>query len=102
MTTPDFPDFRALAQELVETWDATADFDFNDFGHAAAEIVDRARIELATPPRELPTDEELNALEKKLWDEYKTIPYQGDEFMYDDDFRYALIDYRAALERWGK
>jgi hypothetical protein len=39
--------FRALCEELVETWDATADFDFNDFGHAAADIVTRARAALA-------------------------------------------------------
>jgi len=42
-------DFRALCAELVEAWDATADFDFNDFGHAAADIVTRARAALAQP-----------------------------------------------------
>ena len=41
------PDYRAICAELVETWDATADFDFKDFGHAAADIVDRARTLLA-------------------------------------------------------
>jgi hypothetical protein len=44
MTTPDF---RALCAELVKVWDTTADFDFNDFGHAAADIVTRARAALA-------------------------------------------------------
>jgi len=39
--------FRALCAELVEAWDSTADFDFNDFGHAAADIVTRARAALA-------------------------------------------------------
>lgn len=52
-------DFRALCAELVETWDATADFNFNDFGHAAADIVDRARAALATPPPEAPADGEV-------------------------------------------
>ena len=48
------PDFRALCAELVEAWDATADFDFNDFGHAAADIVTRARASLAQPEPVLP------------------------------------------------
>ena len=49
-------DFRALCAELVEAWDGTSDFDFNDFGHAAADIVTRARAALAEQPVE-PTDE---------------------------------------------
>ena len=69
-----------------------------DIARAALEKWER----LATPPPKPPTDEELNALEEKLWDEYKTISHQRDEFMYDDGFRYALSDYRAALEKWGK
>ena len=43
-------DYRTLCAELVEAWDATADFDFNDFGHAAADIVTRARAALAEQP----------------------------------------------------
>jgi nucleoside-specific outer membrane channel protein Tsx len=94
------PDFRALCAELLlalETegythWTINPDED---------PLCERARTALATAPPEPPTDEELLALEKKLWHEYKTISYQGDEFMYDDGFRYALRDYRAALERWG-
>ena len=56
---------------------------------------------LATRPPEPPTNKERLALQEKLWDEYKIIPYQGGEFMSDDGFRHALSDYRAALERWG-
>ena len=41
-------------------------------------------------------------MQEKLWDKYKTIPYQGEEFMYGDAFESALSDYRAALERWGQ
>ena len=63
----------------------------------AAELLERT----ATPPPEPPTDEELLALKEKLWDGYKTIPYQGEEFMYGDAFGWALSDYRAALEKWG-
>jgi hypothetical protein len=66
------------------------------------ELLHRARAALATPPPEPPTDEELDALEEKLWKEYKTIGYLGEEFMYDSSFGNALSDYRAVLERWGK
>ena len=53
--------FRALCAELVEAWYGTSDFDFNDFGHAAADIVTRARAALAEQPV-APTDEELEEL----------------------------------------
>jgi hypothetical protein len=52
-------------------------------------------------PPPVATDEELDALEEKLWNEYKTIGYLGEEFMYDSSFGHALTDYRAVLERWG-
>ena len=96
------PDFRALGAKIVELWDADCDIHVE---------INELRELLATPP---PTDEELMVLEeelekelmvleKKLWDKYKTIPYQGDEFMYDDGFEYALCDYRSFLHiRWGK
>ena len=101
----DQPDFRALCAELV-----TAFKDENTYTQRI-EILERARAALVTLP---PTDEELMVLEeelekelmvleKRLWDKYKTIPYQGDEFMYDDGFEYALCDYRSFLQiRWGK
>ena len=55
-------DYKQLCAELVEAWDATADFDYNDFGNAAADIVDRARTALAEPEPEGPTDKELSDL----------------------------------------
>jgi hypothetical protein len=60
-----------------------------------------------TPPPELvqpvgPTDEELDQLEEMLWDRYKTLGFQGEEFMYDHSFGFALADFaRAVLARWG-
>ena len=49
-----------------------------------------------------PTDEELGQLEEMLWDRYKTLGYQGEEFMYDQTFGLALADFaRAVLARWG-
>ena len=57
-----------------------------------------------TPPPELvgPTDEELHQLEEMLWDRYKTLGFQGEEFMYDHSFGFALADFaRAVLAHWG-
>jgi hypothetical protein len=49
-----------------------------------------------------PTDEELDQLEEMLWDRYKTLGFQGEEFMYDHSFGFALADFaRAVLARWG-
>ena len=93
MTT--IPDFRALCAELLDELQYQTSYETN------AELQDRARAALVTPPPEPPTDDELDALEEKLWNEYKTIGYQGEEFMYDSSFGHALSDYRAALERWG-
>ena len=81
-------DFRALCQELVEAWDATADFDFTDFGHAAADIVTRARAALAQPELQWPTDEEL----WELYDEMGGVP---------EDSAWCLNYARAVLARWG-
>ena len=61
------PNYKALCAELVKAWDATADFDFNDFGHAAADIVTRARTALAQPEPVAPTDEELDELKDDYW-----------------------------------
>ena len=68
----------ALAQKLVEAWDATADFDFNDFGHAAADIVARARALLALPTPQPPADGEVGELVETLkgiayWRRHGTI-----------------------------
>ena len=70
--------------------------------HRLLKQVLEGQLKLATPPPEPPTDEERLALQEKLWGKYKTIPYQGEEFMYGDAFESALSDYRAALERWGR
>jgi hypothetical protein len=88
MTTPDF---RALCAELVKAWDTTADFDFNDFGHAAADIVTRARAALAEPVGEVPTDQELDRL---LYYEFTTSTGHGER---QDVMGFA----RAVLARWG-
>jgi hypothetical protein len=94
-------DFRALCAELVEAWDATADFDFNDFGHVAADIVTRARADLAELPVG-PTDEELIRAAKELHFVYEYegcffTSYQGDSEIKTE----VLSLLRAVLARWG-
>lgn len=82
--------FRALCAELVETWDATADFDYNDFGNAACDVVHRARAALAEPQGEGPTEDEL----LKLYG-VATPCHHVDEWQRELDFA------RAVLSRWG-
>ena len=75
MTTT--PDFRALCAELVTVFKDESTYT------QRVEALDRARAELATPPPEPPTDEELWA----FWNNHDgPIP--------------AIL--RAALERWGQ
>ena len=50
-----------------------------------------------------PTDEELYELQENLWNTYKTLGYQGEEFMYEHSFGFALDDFaRAVLAKWGQ
>jgi len=91
------PDFCKLCAELVNELHG---YKVSNPNHAT-ELIDRARTALATTPPEPPTDTELDALEEKLWHEYKTCGYLGEEFMYDYSFKHALSDYRTVLERWG-
>lgn len=49
-----------------------------------------------------PTDEEILALEEKLWKEHRSINYQFEEVMNELSFGHALSAYRAVLERWGR
>ena len=114
----DQPDFRALCAELLAATQL-----YTGLNPAASEMssvekteklmdamaATRTALEATSPP-EPPTEkelmeleEELIELEEKLWDKYKVIGYQGEEFMYDDGFEYALCDYRSILQiRWGK
>ena len=52
-------DYKQLCAELVDIWDATADFDYKDFGQAVANIVVRASASLTEPEPEEPTDTEI-------------------------------------------
>jgi hypothetical protein len=92
-------DFRALCEELVEALDE-CQRPYGDQPESA--LVWKARAALAEQPVG-PTDEELDQLEEMLWDRYKTLGFQGEEFMYDHSFGFALADFaRAVLARWGQ
>ena len=44
----------------------------------------------------------IEAIELALWDKYRTKGWGGEEFMYDNNFSYALKEYRVLLARWGR
>ena len=83
-------DFRALCAELVEAWDTTADFDYNDFGNAAVEIVERARSALAEPEPDGPTRDDAVAIYSEVMAAHdcKTLGDMAEHFA------------RAVLSRW--
>jgi len=85
--------FRALCAELVEAWYGTSDFDFNDFGHAAADIVTRARAALAEQLVE-PTDDLSPAAQSVL--DAATVP-TGD-FCLENVNEIAAAALRAAAD----
>jgi hypothetical protein len=58
-------------------------------------ICNRHPAALAEQPV-LPTNEELDQLEEMLWDRYKTLGFQGEEFMFDHSFGFALADFASA------
>ena len=77
MTT--IPDFRALCAELLDELQYQTSYETN------AELQDRARTALATPPPEPPTVMEILDLSGEI-----------------EDAGLGQIDLvRAALERWG-
>ena len=77
--------------------------EMSDWPYKLKEVfrADIARAALAQP-EPAPTDEEMDELKEMLWDQYKTLGYQGEEFMYEHPFGFALDDFaRAVLARWG-
>jgi hypothetical protein len=85
MTTPDF---RALCEELVDVCDNPSPPQYK------ADVLNRTRAALATPPPEPPTDKEL----LELWTYWNLgwDPQIGAVVM-PHPAEYA----RAVLERWG-
>ena len=102
--------FRAMCAELVEAWDATSDFDFNDFGHAAADIADRARALLDQSVAERPTDEEIiELMPQQMRDDLAAaaramIGFDNPKAAAACRIilnRHAVDHARAALAKWG-
>lgn len=65
--------------------------------------VAEARAYLAAHPEPVagPTDEEWEAIKERAWDQFRTVGYQGEQFIYDRDFDTALDGVRQALSRHG-
>ena len=96
------PDFRTLAQELflaLET-EAYAHWAFNPEEDPLFKL---ARTELATPPPEPPTDEELvNFRNRATADCCSSRSNNGANLLSDDDLAACqAAGLRAVLERWG-
>jgi hypothetical protein len=96
-TTPDFPDFRALAQQLAAQLRNAMDFTISSetYGYMAA-LIERTNAALATPPPGPPTDEELLRLAAQAFD-YAFV--DGGIGGGESEF---LAFARAVLERWGR
>ena len=56
---------------------------------------------LAQPEPEGVTDEEWCVLKMRLWEQYETVGYQGERFMYDLDFYTALDVARQEITRYA-
>ena len=93
--------FRALCAELLNGLVEQQHPDYPWPGYTLA-AMDRARALLAEPPAEGPSADEWDALVKRAWDEYETVGYLGERFMYDSDFCNALDFVRRELARWGR
>jgi hypothetical protein len=95
-------DIRAALERLVEIDDANSINGADPDTTVWDEVIAAARAALAAEPvGEGPSELELEAIELALWDKHRTKGWGGEEFMYDNNFSYALEEYRATLARWG-
>jgi len=65
-------------------------------------LLTEARARLAHPEPEGVTDEQWDAIRERLWDNYETVGYQGERFMYQGDFDTALDVARKDLARFAR
>lgn len=98
------------ARKLIERLTVALDNAIRVIGHKdGTQHIDTARpvlIEalyyLATPePAAGPTYEEWEAIKERTWDQFRTVGYQGEQFIYDRDFDTALDGVRQALARYS-
>lgn len=47
------------------------------------------------------SDEEWDVIKQRMWDNYETVGYQGERFMYEGDFYTAMDVTLQELQRWG-
>ena len=98
--------FRAMCAELVDSLENARRIIQRADGtlhiNTAEFVLRRARALLAEPEAEGPSADEWDALVKRAWDEYETVGYLGERFMYDSDFCNALDFVRRELARWGR
>jgi hypothetical protein len=99
---PHEPNFRALCAELYSLAHDLLDPEPRSSEAIVRheEIFDRTRAALAAEPQG-PTNEEWEEAKEKLWKRWRTKGYQGEEFMYDNDFDSSLDEARDFLARWG-
>jgi hypothetical protein len=109
-------DFRALCAELIKqmqelhtmVWGEAPHLLDEDRGGNAyldldiEDVLEKARLALTQPEPVAPTDEEWEDLKERLWNQYETIGYQGERFMYDSDFGTALDLVRQELTRYAR
>jgi hypothetical protein len=103
------PDYRALCAELLAAIQFYTKLNPAAIDMSAFELTEKLMdamaatvAALAEPVTEGPSELELETIELALWDKYRTKGWGGEEFMYDNNFSYALEEYRAVLARWGR
>lgn len=96
------PDFRSICTGLVKAWDDTAGSEYEDFGRAAAYLVEQARAALANQAPEEPTDQEImewaNAASEVPLEELDPEVHGWRRCFKEDEFAATI---RAALTRWS-
>ena len=98
------PNFRELCAELADSMDSETGFTRPDGTRWTHPTVVRVRAELATPPPEPPTDEELvNFRNRVIADWCSSRSNNGANLLSDDDLvACQAAGLRAVLERWGQ
>ena len=97
MTNP----YRAMIARMADELDHYRQLLMDDRREAHA-LATEARALLAQPVAEGPSADEWDALVVRAWEQYETVGYQGERFMYDSDFGNALDLVRQELARYGR
>ena len=71
-------------------------------GDELLKMANRNRHPTPQPEAEGVSADEWDALVERAWDKCKTVGYQGELFIYESDFCFALDFVRKELARWGR